>query len=41
MTGSNLVQCPMCGWTGETDDLSHRPENTACPACDEVIDFVS
>ncbi|WP_436931609.1 hypothetical protein [Halosimplex halobium] len=31
------VQCPVCGWTGQPNDLDAGQGRGSCPVCDETI----
>ncbi|MFB6153255.1 MAG: hypothetical protein ABEJ27_03285 [Halodesulfurarchaeum sp.] len=37
MARSQPVQCPVCGWTGEKDDLVREGSDLACPVCQETL----
>ncbi|MGB9963423.1 hypothetical protein [Halobacterium sp. CBA1126] len=37
MSGSEPVQCPICGWTGQASDLDEAGGESACPTCGEHV----
>ncbi|MFB6071495.1 MAG: hypothetical protein ABEJ88_00845 [Halobacterium sp.] len=41
MPDSEPVQCPVCGWTGTSDDLGGTDGEPACPTCGEPLGAVA
>jgi RNA polymerase subunit RPABC4/transcription elongation factor Spt4 len=37
MTDSEPIQCPVCSWTGQHDDLDETADGTVCPVCHQTL----
>lgn len=38
MSDTEPVMCPVCGWTGPTDEVAGAEHEAACPTCGEPLD---
>ncbi|MFC3478867.1 hypothetical protein [Halobacterium litoreum] len=41
MSDSEPVMCPVCGWTGDTEEVAGAETATACPTCGEPLGDVA